>query len=79
MSVIHVTQQIDSDTLHLPELRPLIGKHVEITIRELAQPTAADDSRWAALEAVAGKDLIEPEAYREYREFDKQNQRLEPL
>lgn len=67
MSVIHLTQQIDSDTLHLPELRPLIGKQVEITIREVAEPATRDPSRWDALEAVAGKDLIDPEAYRAFR------------
>ena len=54
------------------ELRPLIGKHVEITIRELVEPAAGGPDRWAALDALAGKDLIDPESAW-YREFDKQN------
>ena len=69
MSVIHVTQQIESDTLHLPELRSLIGKKVEITIRELVTPPAAGNP-WEALQELAGKDLIDPEAYKELRRLE---------
>lgn len=36
MQAIHVRTKIDSETLHLPELRALIGKPVEIMIVELA-------------------------------------------
>jgi hypothetical protein len=36
MQAIHVRTKIDSETLHLPELRGLIGKPVEILIVELA-------------------------------------------
>ena len=36
MTVIHVTQQLDSDTLQLPELKPLIGKKVEIMLSHFA-------------------------------------------
>jgi hypothetical protein len=36
MQAIHLRTKIDSDTLHLPELRGLIGKPVEILIVELA-------------------------------------------
>jgi hypothetical protein len=35
MQAIHVRTKIDSETLHLPELRGLIGKPVEILIVEL--------------------------------------------
>lgn len=35
MKTIHVRTRIDSDTLHLPELRDLIGKPVEVFIVEL--------------------------------------------
>ena len=73
MSIIHLTQQIDSDTLHLPELRPLIGKQVEITIREISRPAADSPDHWAALEAVSGKDLVDPDVCMAYREFDKRN------
>ena len=33
MNAIHVRKHIDSDTLHIPELREMIGQDVEITIR----------------------------------------------
>jgi len=32
MSAIRIRRTIDSDTLHLPELRPFIGQTVEITV-----------------------------------------------
>jgi hypothetical protein len=34
MSAIRIRKQLQSDTLHLPELQPLIGKTVEIVITE---------------------------------------------
>lgn len=39
MQAIHVRTKIDSETLHLAELRSLIGKPVEIMIVELAAAT----------------------------------------
>jgi hypothetical protein len=36
MSIIRVQKCIDSETLHLPELKALIGKMVEIVILEAA-------------------------------------------
>ena len=32
MSAIRIRKMIDSDTLHLPELRPFIGQTVDITV-----------------------------------------------
>ena len=49
---IHVTHDLRSDTLQLPELRPLIGKRVEIIIRDIPQPPVADP--WDALANTAG-------------------------
>lgn len=34
MSTVHVRRKLESETLHLPELRPLIGKTVDITVVE---------------------------------------------
>ena len=34
MNVIRIRRRVDSDTLHLPELQALLGKTVEIIIRE---------------------------------------------
>jgi len=72
MTVIQVTQQVDSDTLQLPELRPLIGKRVEITIREMPSEETAKNG-WDGLLALSGKDLIDPEAYKELRALDKEH------
>jgi hypothetical protein len=32
MQAFRVKQRIDSETLHLPELRPLVGRQVEIIV-----------------------------------------------
>ena len=34
MGAIRITKRLDSETLHLPELRPLIGHEVEIVVTE---------------------------------------------
>lgn len=34
MSTIRIRKHIDSETLHLPERKPLVGRTVEITIAE---------------------------------------------
>jgi hypothetical protein len=39
MSAIRIRKTIESETLHLPELKPLIGRTVEIVIEE--RPSAA--------------------------------------
>ena len=39
MSAVRIRRKIDSDTLTLPELRPFIGRTVEIVIED--QPTSA--------------------------------------
>jgi hypothetical protein len=39
MTAIHIHRRIDSDTLQLPELRPLVGKMVEIIITEVSPAT----------------------------------------
>jgi hypothetical protein len=72
MTEIHLTQDLKSDTLKLPELRPLIGKRVEIIIRDLSQQTAPTNS-WDALQSLAGQDLVDPQAYQQLRELDRQN------
>lgn len=70
MTEIHVTCDLQSDTLQLPELRPLIGKTVEIIVRDVT-PQA---SPWDALQALAGQDLVDPSAYRQLRDLDVQQQ-----
>jgi hypothetical protein len=34
MQAITLTKKLESDTLYLPELRPFVGREVEITVRE---------------------------------------------
>jgi hypothetical protein len=45
MDAIRIRKTIDSETLHLPELRPLIGRAVAITIEEEAPMVR--DAFWA--------------------------------
>ena len=45
MSAIRIRKTIDSDTLHLPELRPFIGQTVEITVEGPALDPAAEAAR----------------------------------
>ena len=40
MNAIQIRKQLDSDTIHLPELKPFIGKTVEIVVREDVSATA---------------------------------------
>lgn len=67
---IRTTRKIDSETLNLPELRPLIGKTVVITVRE--QPVfTSGTGDWGALERAA-EDLegYDFDAWRRHREYD---------
>jgi hypothetical protein len=70
MTEIHVTRDLQSDTLQLPELRPLIGRTVEIIVRDVTPQS----SPWDALQALAGQDLVDPSAYRQLRDVDVQQQ-----
>jgi|ERR1019366_411338 hypothetical protein len=45
--MIHIHRKLESETLYLPELKPLIGRTVEITIEE--QPPAVSDEFYAEL------------------------------
>ncbi|MGH7202334.1 MAG: hypothetical protein ACREJB_17145 [Planctomycetaceae bacterium] len=70
MTAIRIRKRIDSETLHLPELRPLIGKTVEIVVREESTET---EKNWGPLLDAAGQDLVDPNVYKESREFDRQH------
>lgn len=65
--MIRLRKRLDSDTLHLPELRPLIGKTVEITVEEQPQPAETGATPYDAFFALAGTGIIDPEAYKELR------------
>ena len=70
MRVIRVHRCVESDILHVPELKELIGKEVEILVLEepssqAKQPMGTKD--YSALSQIAGLDMIDPEAYKELR------------
>jgi len=79
MAVIRIRKQLDSETLHLPELKPLIGRTVEIIV--CTEESAAETIKgiipgtgdWEAAERAAqelrdtGYDF---DAWRQQREFD---------
>jgi hypothetical protein len=57
MNAIRIRKQLNSETLHLPELRPLLGRTVEIIVLEegpmpLITPGTGD---WAAFARLAGE------------------------
>jgi hypothetical protein len=73
-AMVRIRRKLDSETLYLPELRPLIGKTVEIIIQEEADPRITSGTGdWEAAEAAArrlretGYDF---DAWREQRDFD---------
>lgn len=59
MNPFTIRRTVDSETLHVPELKSMIGKDVEITIRESPIPKP---DRWDVLERVAQLDLLDLEA-----------------
>ncbi len=71
MTEIHLTHDVQSDTLKLPELQPLIGKRVEIIIRDLS-PQSGLPNPWDGLQSLAGRNLVDPDAYRQLRDLDRQ-------
>jgi hypothetical protein len=77
MHAIHIRKKIDSETLHLPELKPLIGKTVEIIVREEAGPAVVPGTGdWEAAKRAAqelqasGYDF---DAWLRQREYDRQH------
>ena len=64
--MIRILKQTDSETLHLPELRPLIGKTVEIFVVDQCAEEGASHP-YASWFALSGTDAVEPDAYRQLR------------
>jgi hypothetical protein len=69
MQAIRIHTQLESEILHLPELKPMIGKKVEIIILEdqLTEPVNKELSPWDGLFELSGKDAVDPEAYKQLR------------
>ncbi|HLN31281.1 MAG TPA: hypothetical protein VK395_26305 [Gemmataceae bacterium] len=70
MDIIHLHKHLDSETLHLPELKALVGKDVEIIVRE-ATPTRPRANPYDAYFALAGQDVVDPDAYHRLRAASK--------
>lgn len=72
MNAVRVRRKIESETLHLPELKPMIGKTVEIIVLDDTGPTFIPGTGdWdSALKAAAELENYDFEAYRKQRECD---------
>ncbi len=75
MNAIHIHRHLDSDTLYLPELKPLVGRNVEIIVveEELRSTIRPGTGDWEAAEKAA-RELRETgydfDAWREQRDYD---------
>jgi len=79
MNAIRIYTRLDSTTLHLPEVQPLIGKRVEIIVLEERSQTGASEKDWEEFFASAGTGLIDPDLVQEYRELDRGFNSAPPL
>lgn len=67
MNAVRIHRKVESETLHLPELRSMIGKQVEIIVVEEPTPATATGDL-SLLESIAGKDLVDPDALKQLRD-----------
>jgi hypothetical protein len=76
MNAIRIRKTIDSETLHLPELKPLLGRTVEIIVleeenRSVIRPGTGD---WDAAERAVGElEDYDYEALRDQDECDRRH------
>jgi hypothetical protein len=72
MNPVRIRRKLELETLHLPELRPLIGKNVEIIVQEEEMPAIMPGTGdWeAALQAARELEDYDFEALREQRQYD---------
>ncbi|MGO8745759.1 MAG: hypothetical protein ACLQNE_07195 [Thermoguttaceae bacterium] len=69
MNALRIRKWIDSETLHLPELKGMMGREVEIIVldeAEMPNPVGTA-SPYDAFFRLAGKDVVDPEAYKQLR------------
>ena len=67
MTAIKIHRHLDSETIHVPELRPLMGKDVEITVVE----ESAKQGDLRAFFEAAKNPPIDLDAVAELREISK--------
>ena len=72
MNAIRIETMLASETLYLPQLKPLVGKNVEIIVKERAFPlvTPATSDSAAVEAAVLGLEHYDFDAWRESREAE---------
>jgi hypothetical protein len=75
---VRILTHLESETLTLPELQRFVGRDVEIVIRDRDDSyrdakSPATEADWDAFFAKYGTDLVDPEVYREYRQFDAEH------
>ncbi len=72
MNAVRIRRKLESETLHLPELKPLVGKSVEIIILEEATSTITPGTGdWeAALKAVQELEDYDFDALQKQHEYD---------
>ena len=75
MNAVRIRRKLESDMPHLPELKPLIGKDVEIIVIEEPGPAIIPGTGdWdAARKAVEELEAYDFDAYRKLRECDLQH------
>ena len=66
MNAVRIHRKVESETLHLPELRFMIGKQVKIIVVEEPAP-ATPPNNLSFLQSIAGKDLIDTDALKQLR------------
>jgi hypothetical protein len=67
MNAVRIHTRIDSETLNLPELRPMIGKQVEIIVMEEPAQTMSEHNL-AVLDEIAGKIDLHWDAIEKFRD-----------
>ena len=67
MNAVRIRKRVDSDTLHLPELRPMIGKDVEIIILEERAPFGGTQDL-SPVDEAAGKIELDWDAIQNLRD-----------
>jgi len=70
MNAVRIRKRVDSDTLHLPKLRPMIGKDVEIIILEERAPFGSTQDL-SPVDEAAGKIELDWDAIQDLRDINK--------
>ena len=71
MNAIRIRTHIDSATLHLPEIKDMIGKDVEIIVIEESSKGNGSKQKLNAFFALAGKIKLDEKAIADLRNHSK--------